>query len=412
MTIGTETQMRALIETVVSETPILDIHTHLYPEEFGPMLLWGIDEMLTYHYLVAETCRYVELASFWALSRREQADLVWQTLFLDHSPVSEACRGVLTVLQQLGLDTGSRDLNAYRRYFAQLTPAAYLDRIFTLANVKGVIMTNDPFDELERRVWERGFDPNPRFQAALRLDGLLNNWPTAVPLLRGWGYQVEDTLTVVTVAEVRGFLTDWITRMDARYLAVSLPPTFRMPEYSPRGALISEAVLPVCAEQRKALALMIGAKRRVNPELGAAGDGVGAADVGAVEYLCATYPQNKFLVTMLARENQYELCVAARKFRNLHPFGCWWFLNNPSLIGEMTRMRLELLGLNFTAQHSDARVLEHLVYKWEHSRTVITDVLTDKYNDLAATGWQVTEAEIRRDVQELFGGAFQRFLAG
>ncbi len=49
---------------------------------------------------------------------------------------------------------------------------------------------------------------------------------------------------------------------------------------------------------------------------------------------------------MLARENQHELCVTARKFPNLMIFGCWWFLNNPSLIEEITQMRLDLLGLS------------------------------------------------------------------
>ena len=50
---------------------------------------------------------------------------------------------------------------------------------------------------------------------------------------------------------------------------------------------------------------------------------------------------------MLSRENQHELCVAARKFANLMPFGCWWFLNNPSIVSEITRERLELLGPTF-----------------------------------------------------------------
>jgi hypothetical protein len=114
---------------------------------------------------------------------------------------------------------------------------------------------------------------------------------------------------------------------------------------------------------------------------------------------------------VLARENQHELCVLARKFRNLHIFGCWWFLNNPSLIDEMTRMRLELLGLSFTPQHSDARVLDQLIYKWTHSRQVISRVLVEKYGDLAATGWVPSREEIQRDVQKLFGGAFDEFCA-
>ena len=111
----------------------------------------------------------------------------------------------------------------------------------------------------------------------------------------------------------------------------------------------------------------------------------------------------------LARENQHELCVLARKFRNLHIFGCWWFTNVPSIMEEMTRMRLELIGLSVTPQHSDARVLDHLIYKWQHSRRLIARVLVDKYQDLAQTGWEPTTPEIERDVRNLFGGAFDRF---
>jgi hypothetical protein len=75
----------------------------------------------------------------------------------------------------------------------------------------------------------------------------------------------------------------------------------------------------------------------------------------------------------------------------------------------MTRMRLELIGLSVTPQHSDARVLDQLIYKWQHSRRAITDVLIDKYADLAATGWELSDAEIARDVKNLFGGAFENF---
>ncbi len=117
------------------------------------------------------------------------------------------------------------------------------------------------------------------------------------------------------------------------------------------------------------------------------------------------------MATILSRENQHEACVLARKFRNLHLFGCWWFTNVPCLIGEITRLRTELLGLSFTPQHSDARVLDQIIYKWQHSRRVIARVLADKYADLAQTGWQVSRAEIERDVKELFGAAFERFCA-
>ena len=118
----------------------------------------------------------------------------------------------------------------------------------------------------------------------------------------------------------------------------------------------------------------------------------------------------KFLVTMLSRENQHELCVAARKFRNLMVFGCWWFLNTPSIIDEMTRMRFKLLGTSFIPQHSDARVLEQVVCKWIHSRAIIGNVLAEKYVDIAAAGWTATEDNIRRDASALLGGNFWKFL--
>jgi hypothetical protein len=118
----------------------------------------------------------------------------------------------------------------------------------------------------------------------------------------------------------------------------------------------------------------------------------------------------KFLVTLLSRENQHELCVAARKFPNLMPFGCWWFLNDPSLIEEITRMRLELLGLSFIPQHSDARILDQLVYKWAHSRAILKRVLLDKYADTMAAGWPLTRDDVFGDLEKLFSGNFREFV--
>jgi hypothetical protein len=155
---------------------------------------------------------------------------------------------------------------------------------------------------------------------------------------------------------------------------------------------------------------MIGVKKLVNPGLKLAGDSVGKGDIDTVEYLCANYPDVKFLITMLARENQHELCVAARKFRNLMVFGCWWFLNDPIFIDEMTRMRIELLGTSMIPQHSDARVLDQVIYKWEHSKTIIADAIADHCISTAESGWEFSDEEIRRDVEGMFGGNFWSFL--
>ncbi len=404
-------KLAAQVEKIVGATPIFDVHTHLYAPAFGNLLTWGIDELLTYHYLVAEGFRHFDLPyeKFWALPKTRQADLIWNALFIENSPISEACRGVLTVLQALELDVKKRDLPVLRKWFAQQKPDAHVHRCFELAGVESVCMTNSPFDDLERPVWERGFRHDEHFTAALRLDPLLLSWKESAPRLAKWGYATQATLNPKTISEVRRFLADWTQRMKARYLMVSLPPNFQFPGPDDSAQLIEKAVLPHCLEHNLPFAVMPGVKRAVNPLLQMAGDGMGLSNLTGLQNLCAAHPGNKFLATVLARENQHELCVLARKFRNLHIFGCWWFINVPSLIDETTRMRIELLGLSFTPQHSDARVIDQLIYKWRHSRRIITDVLVEKYSDLAATGWTVTAEEIERDARNLFGGAFQQF---
>ncbi len=406
--------LSSLVERSVFSAPVFDIHTHLFDPAFGSLLLWGIDEQLVYHYLVAEAFRYHELPydAFWRLSTRQQADLVWKYLFQERSPLSEAARGVVTSLHRLGLDPRERDLPALRKWFADWKAEDFASRCLDLAGIRSVCMTNSPFDDLERPVWERGFSRDPRFVAALRIDPLLVAWPDAASRLRDWGYIDCSDIDGRSMDGCRRFLVDWAKRIQARYVMVSLPPTFRYPDNGPTSQVLDGAVLPFCRESGLPLALMIGVKRGVNPALRLAGDGVGRSDLSALEHLCGAHPEVRFCATVLARENQHELCVLARKYRNLHVFGCWWFTNVPSIIEEMTRMRLELLGLSFTPQHSDARVLDQVIYKWEHSRRVIARVLAEKYRDLACAGWRVSEAEIQQDVAELLGGAFQRFLGG
>lgn len=404
--------LRPLVSEVVEKTPVFDIHTHLYDAAFGELLLWGIDELLIYHYLIAEGFRWFDQPydAFWKLSKAQQAEAVWNALFIEHSPISEACRGVLTTLNRLGFDVKKRDLAALRQHYSKWRVDDFVTRSLEVSNVRKVCMTNSPFDDLERPVWERGFTRDSRFVAALRIDPLLLDWENTVPKLRAWGYDVSSDFAGRTFDEVRRFLGDWTKKIDSQYCMVSLTPDFQFPDSTPAAKLIEHAIMPHGRDFDQAFALMIGVRRNVNPQLRLAGDSVGTADVSAVDRLCAQFPDNKFLCTMLARENQHGLCVSARKFRNLHVFGCWWFLNNPSLIEEMTRMRLELIGLSCTPQHSDCRVLDQLIYKWSHSRQIIAKVLGDKYEDLAATGWEPTRAEIERDVHDLLGGALETFI--
>ena len=494
----TADEIEAVVRREVEDVEVIDVHTHLLPPTHGDQLLFGIDELLTYHYLVAETFAVLPLESpldgtsdewtpptpdeFFAWSKPRQAELVFHTLFVERTPLSEACRGVLTVLARLGLSDmlaaarrqrrGSR-LDELRRWFSAQDPAEYLERVFTLAKVRYAVMTNIPFAPDEATHWLATPQPalSPRLKTALRVDPLLaGDWPAVLAALRRDADARGGRPYPPTLAGCRQYLRDWCERIQPVYLMASTPAGFTYTPSqrakrkrrvvrnaddgesgggegadgegvggesvggegsdveggkgaaesaegsvggatAPSGAeLLEEVLLAVASERQLPLALKVGAVRGVNPRLRAGGDGVETADLRFVASLCARYPHVKVLLTVLSEANQHEACVLARKFGNLHVYGCWWFCNNPSIIRRVSAMRLEILGTAFTAQHSDARVLDQLLYKWAHSRHAVADALVPQYAAVLRAGWQVSVDDVRADVRMLFGGAYEHFM--
>ncbi|RHY33953.1 hypothetical protein DYB32_001265 [Aphanomyces invadans] len=411
---------------------VIDVHTHLFPPSHGSLMLWGIDALLTYHYLVAEYLMTApvmpEMFMTWSTAR--QADAIWQHLFIDRSPLSEGCQGVITTLHLLGLSelVAARDLKGIRDWYAAQDKRAFVDSVFCLAKIRHVVMTNIPFDADEAQYWmdHAPYNAN-QFKTALRVDQvLLGDWKSLGPALdsrcvHGEAARMTSSRQLPhTLDGVRTYLTEWLAILRPVYFMASVPATFELHEdvdmvdstsIEPNGAmLLQHVLLPLAASTHLPLALKFGALRQLNPRLGVAGDGVAVTDVSILSRLAKQNPKVKFLATFLSRVNQHEATVVANKFANVHLYGCWWYCNNPSIMQEMTRMRLELVGTGFTAQHSDARVLDQLVYKWHHFRTVLRDVLAPLYTQLHRHGWSVTARDVERDVALLLGHGYELFL--
>jgi len=401
-----KTEVERIVRNAVAEVQVVDVHTHLFPASHGDLLLWGVDELMTYHYLVAEYFMVRPLADspaeFYKLSKTDQADLIFSELFVNRSPLSEACRGVLTTLTLLGCNT-MKDLTQIRAWFQTQDPTEYVQKVFKLAKIEYAVMTNIPFDDNESKQWLDGHTPPACLKSALRIDLLITQPVAAMAKVVSQGFAESNRGAIE-------YLKWWANKIDAMYLFASFESTFEYPA-GPEAKVLNEIIFPACRELRLPFGVKMGTCRQVNPALGQAGDCVGISDVGALSRICSANPDIKFLVTYLARANQHELCVVARKFSNLHVYGCWWFCNNPSIINEMTRQRLELMGSAFTCQHSDARILDQLIYKWSHSRKIVAEILVEKYNDLVDAGWQVTSEAIENDVTNLFGGSFKQFMA-
>jgi len=425
----TETVGQAIRDEVVN-VEVIDVHTHLLPPSHGKLMLWGIDELLTYHYLVSE---YFMVApgdltheKFFAKSKSEQADLVWQGLFVERTPISEACQGVVTTLYRLGLEklVAERDLKSIRAWFENQSLEEHVEKIFRLAKVRYAVMTNIPYVEEEAKHWQAA-ETKPfssRLRTALRIDNYLKgDWLSISSALKKEG--LEESLD-----GAKEYLTKWARIYKPEYMMASTPHDWRYPDppaaasmkplvkaFAGFGAseLLEKVVVPVCEELSLPIALKLGAWRGMSPDLDpcCGGDGVASADLASLQALCAKFPKVKFLVTVLSRANQHELTVVVQKTRNLHLYGCWWYCNNPSIIEELTKMRTEMLGTAYTAQHSDCRVLEQLLYKWDHSRQIIAEALVPYYVRLLRRGWRLTREELRRDVQLLLGGSYEAFMA-
>uniref|UniRef100_K3W5G5 Mannitol dehydrogenase N-terminal domain-containing protein n=1 Tax=Globisporangium ultimum (strain ATCC 200006 / CBS 805.95 / DAOM BR144) TaxID=431595 RepID=K3W5G5_GLOUD len=425
--LNTKEELAVYVRESVATVEAIDVHTHLFPPSHGKLMLWGINELLTYHYLVAEYMMTapIEIEEFNTFSKEKQAGLIWQHLFVDRSPISEACRGVITTIQALGLGhlLAKRDLAAIQRWFALQDPEEYVDTVFRLSGLKYAVMTNIPFEPEEARHWlgdPANSIPPPKwsrkyFRSALRVDQiLLGDWASIGPTLDV--FQLPHTLE-----GCRELLVKWIDIMKPEYFMSSVPIHFEYPSDNapptpagdkPTGAdLLLKVLLPLAEEAKLPIALKFDSVRPINARLGVAGDGVKPCDVDILIKLCRRFPNVKFLATFLSRVNQHEVTVAANKFRNLHLYGCWWYCNNPSIIEEMTRMRIEILGTGFTSQHSDARVLDQLIYKWSHSRELIGEVLVDMYDKMFNTGWKISKSDIQRDVQRLFGLSYEEFMS-
>src|SRR2546421_5252442 len=230
----TEAQIFSTVEDVLATTQVVDIHTHLYAPAFGKIGLWGIDELLTYHYLEAEFFRFSRTTpeKYWTLSKREQADAIWRTLFVENTPLSEATRGVIAVLKAFDLPTESTDLSEARAFFEAQTLESHIRKVLQMAGMSLAVMTNDPLDPEEAAVWMRGVEEHPLFKAVLRLDKILRGWSANWQQLVREGYQVDEQLSAKAIGGVRRFLYDWYQRMRPGDIAVSLADTVQVPDES------------------------------------------------------------------------------------------------------------------------------------------------------------------------------------
>lgn len=400
----------AAVEKVVRSVPVVDPVTSLRQPALAALRRAGIDDLLNDTRLVAEAVRSLGMTyrQFWHLTAEKRSELLWRHLFVDHAPLSTAARGVLTSLRALGLTPKRGDQAKIRRWFAEKRPDWLVDRVFERAGIESVVAIADPFEDVERRRWMRGFPGDERFRMSLRVDTLLFDWPTAARKLAEWEYRVALDFGGDTDAEVRRFLSEWFDRVDAVGFSAGLPPTFRYPHPGPSNRILEHAILPECERRGRPLSVVAGEVPEVNPGLRHAGFVRRASDLAPIERLLRRAPETRLVLTAVAAANDEDVTALASVFPNLHPAGLGVRAEAPEARKHLED-RIALCGATFTPFASRARVLDQLLSTWEAARGIVCDALTEHYRRLADSGLGVTRDDVSRDARALLGGSFVRF---
>ena len=141
---------------IINEVKITDVHTHLFPWNDKRYFLSGLNELLNYHYLTAEflSSSGTNPKKFFKFSKTKRAELVWNFLFINRTPISEASRGVIKIINFLNIKNYEK--NNYSEILKKYNSIKYdKKKILTKLNISKVVMTNNPFDKNEWNLFKK-----------------------------------------------------------------------------------------------------------------------------------------------------------------------------------------------------------------------------------------------------------------
>lgn len=175
MIMGRE-ELRRIVRAEVRRQPAADTFTRLDARSIFNMERHGIDALLTEPQLMHQA-RASGDPRLDANDVRERADAVFQALFLDRSPVSDAALCVLLSLRKLGMDVlGHKSLAPLRSQYARVPAECRFIDAMDMANLRAVSVRVDVFDDVTSPL----SDVDDRIITSIAVDALADPqkaWP-------------------------------------------------------------------------------------------------------------------------------------------------------------------------------------------------------------------------------------------
>lgn len=222
--IESKEELRRILRAAVRKTPIADRMTRLYADMLTAPS--GIDALFT----SPELLREADCAA--------SADTVFQRLFLDRSPVSDAAQRVIWSLKKLNLPLGERNLARLRAEWDALPPSMRAIAALDAANVASVAIRCPVFENAP--IADSPFALDDRLRPCLDATALLD-WRNAV--------RAENTS-----------LAEKAEALHAESILIEAHPT---DDYG--SAMFENHILPAC--QARKLPLYIASEMEENDPL-------------------------------------------------------------------------------------------------------------------------------------------------
>ncbi len=389
-----------------------DIHTHLFPwvpgSGFQSFAFFGPRRSVAYHYTYGRVFAENRLSDkalrrYGKMSLVDQSDYLIAELKKGGQEVCEASKGLVTMAHNLGIKTGSRCLGDifgdWVTLFESMSEAEYVDHVFDLSPVKRVISTNSIFSRAEydaiyskpdqMELWDR-----KRFGFALRLDELIHKRKKDgtlkaefAQLAREMGFPeaAGDIRKSKTQKATLALVRHWVAEFGAEYAAVSLHGSTRFGKKNDFAVLVLEnAVIPACVDAKIPVVLMPFVRRQIKPLHLNAGDVVMDGDVDGLIDFMSRHKEAFFLVTPLNGNHHNALVMGTRALGNVCLWGHWWINLIPVTIETQMKERFQNLGFAHFGVNSDARILDQILYKFDHYFHILKRVLVDDALDAQA----------------------------
>ncbi len=389
----------------VCQGGLLDFHTHLFPyvegANFNQLAFFGPHRCVAYHYTYGRVFaegRFSDkaLKRYGKLSVEEQSSWLIDRLSDSGPELCESTRGLVTIASKLGVATGNRSLRTifddWCQLYADSSPSEYVDRIFATSPVNRVVSTNSIFSRTEydliysqpeqMELWDR-----ERFGFALRLDELIHGRNSsgklkpqfaALAAEMGFAEAAGDIKRKKTQKACRALVQHWIARFQAEYAAVSLHGKTRLNKKDDVARIVLEsAIIPACVEAGIPVVLMPFVRRQIKPLHLNAGDVVMQGDIDGLIDFMGKHQEAFFMVTPLSNNDHQALVMASRALGNVCLWGHWWINLIASTINAQARERFENLGLAHFGVNSDSRILDQILYKFDHYFSILKPIFVD-----------------------------------